>query len=605
MNVRNEHEALAKGGESAFASALADVDEVHAWRFDRFEFDARRGELRGLDGAPISLRPKAEALLRRFLAKPGELLGKDELMAALWPSAVVTDDSLVQCVGDLRVALGDSGQRMIRTVSRRGYRFESAVEVLTGEAPPAASPAPAEGDVARPKPNPAVHRDGSARSARRWRHVPIVILVAAGILVVVVLASSRLRPIGIDQELVRRHTIAVMPFASPADDPAVRASARQLADAIAAEITAHINMRGIGTGATAAFDEPMVPLARISKELKAFYVVSGRATALATGGYAVDVQVVATADGSALWSEHFEVGEGPGALTGSEVAQQVTSALRGRLFEIDSHRAMEQGHEPDGADLTMLGWHALDLRRSPDEMRRAHAWLQQALQKDPESVTALNGFAATTLASQLPGLPLSAAERIEAERAVDHAIQLAPNDSTAAMLWGNVQVLNGRPDLALPAFEKAIRIVPSFPNGHVLRAQALVLLGRTGEVNAEVDRAVRLAVAGRDSPRISSAYLSAAEAALMRGDDAEAHRFAELSIAERPSNAIAHGVLAASDALMGRSSRAPVEMAEFKRLWPDATVARFDELRPSTNAAFVAQRARLYDGLRKAGLPER
>lgn len=42
MNVRNEHEALAKGGESAFASALADVDEVHAWRFDRFEFDASR-----------------------------------------------------------------------------------------------------------------------------------------------------------------------------------------------------------------------------------------------------------------------------------------------------------------------------------------------------------------------------------------------------------------------------------------------------------------------------------------------------------------------------------------------------------------------------------
>jgi TolB-like protein len=527
-------------------------------------------------------------------------------MAALWPSAVVTDDSLVQCVGDLRVALGNSGQRLIRTVQRRGYRFECAVEALTGEAPRVAGPEPSDADVARPQPGPAAQGDDPARSARRWRHAPIVILAVAGILIGAVFASSRLRPVGIDEELARRHTIAVMPFASPVDDPALRSSVRLLADAIAAEITTHLGMRGIGTGATAAFDEPTVPLARIGKDLKASYVVSGKATALATGGYAVDVQAMAVADGSLLWSQRFEVGEGRGAVTGSDVAQVVTSALRGRIFEIDSHRAMQQGYEPDGADLTMLGWYAIDLRGSPVEMRRAQAWLRQALQKDSESVLALNGFAASTLVlAGMPGSPISAAERMEAEHAVDRSMQLAPNDATGAMLWSNFQISKGRPDLALPAIEKAIRIVPSFPNGHVLRAQVLVLLGRTGEVNAEVDQAVRLAVAGRDSPRVSFAYLAAAEAALMRGDDAEAHRFAELSIAERPSTYRAHAVLAASDALMGRSSRAAAEMAEFQRLWPEATVARFDESRPSTNPAFLAQRARLYEGLRKAGLPER
>ena len=54
----------------------------------------------------------------------GHLLGKDELMTLLWPRVVVVEDSLVQCVVELRRALGDSDRRIVRTVAGRGYRFD-------------------------------------------------------------------------------------------------------------------------------------------------------------------------------------------------------------------------------------------------------------------------------------------------------------------------------------------------------------------------------------------------------------------------------------------------------------------------------------------------
>ena len=58
------------------------------------------------------------------------------MLAAVWPNIVVTDDSLVQCVTELRRALRDHDQRLIKTVQRRGYRFEG---VLSAE-PSAAVP---------------------------------------------------------------------------------------------------------------------------------------------------------------------------------------------------------------------------------------------------------------------------------------------------------------------------------------------------------------------------------------------------------------------------------------------------------------------------------
>src|SRR3954467_3290949 len=98
-----------------------------AYRFDRFVLDLRRGALLALDGVELQLRPKSFTLLQLFVENAGRLLDRDTIMGAVWPDVFVTDDSITQCVGDIRRAFGDEAQRLLQTVPRRGYLFATEV----------------------------------------------------------------------------------------------------------------------------------------------------------------------------------------------------------------------------------------------------------------------------------------------------------------------------------------------------------------------------------------------------------------------------------------------------------------------------------------------
>lgn len=107
-------------------------------------------------GKEIKLRPKVYETLKYLVEHPGRLIGKQELIQAVWPDAFVTDDSLVQCTVELRRALADHDQHLLRTVPRRGYLFTAQVTEATQRAEIAgdridslASPEPATKRVSR------------------------------------------------------------------------------------------------------------------------------------------------------------------------------------------------------------------------------------------------------------------------------------------------------------------------------------------------------------------------------------------------------------------------------------------------------------------------
>jgi predicted ATPase/DNA-binding winged helix-turn-helix (wHTH) protein len=102
------------------------LDGPQIYQFDDFTLDVQRGcVLKG--GKEIKLRPKVYETLKYLVEHQGRLIGKEELMQAVWPDAFVTDDSLVQCTVELRRALGDHAQRLVKTVPRRGYLFGAPV----------------------------------------------------------------------------------------------------------------------------------------------------------------------------------------------------------------------------------------------------------------------------------------------------------------------------------------------------------------------------------------------------------------------------------------------------------------------------------------------
>src|SRR5262249_20559054 len=111
-------------------------------QFEGYTLDIARNSLRAAD-REIALRPKSFDLLRYLVENPDRLVTKEELLKAIWPNVVVTDESLLKCVSEVRQAIGDCDQAIIKTIPRRGYRFTAPVSRLTtnaAAAPPTAPP---------------------------------------------------------------------------------------------------------------------------------------------------------------------------------------------------------------------------------------------------------------------------------------------------------------------------------------------------------------------------------------------------------------------------------------------------------------------------------
>lgn len=114
------------------------------YTFDHYQVDPSRASL-VKDGAEYYLRPKVLKVLYYLLEHRDRVVGKQELLDAIWPGTMVTDDVLTQCVSDLRKALGDDPRspKYLRTIPKQGFRFVAAVEqipVAGAGAPPSEPP---------------------------------------------------------------------------------------------------------------------------------------------------------------------------------------------------------------------------------------------------------------------------------------------------------------------------------------------------------------------------------------------------------------------------------------------------------------------------------
>jgi adenylate cyclase len=92
----------------------------NSFRFESFTLDLERLCLRGPSGQ-VDVRRKSFDVLRYLIEHAGRVVTKEELIGAVWPDVTVGDESLTQCISEVRRALDDEGQRIIRTVPRRGY----------------------------------------------------------------------------------------------------------------------------------------------------------------------------------------------------------------------------------------------------------------------------------------------------------------------------------------------------------------------------------------------------------------------------------------------------------------------------------------------------
>ena len=114
--------------------AMAEMDSATRYRFGVFEANAATGELRR-QGIRVKLNTQPFQMLMLLLARPGELVTREDITRELWPEGTFVDfeHGMNSEVNRIREALGDKANkpRFVETVARRGYRFVAPVERIS------------------------------------------------------------------------------------------------------------------------------------------------------------------------------------------------------------------------------------------------------------------------------------------------------------------------------------------------------------------------------------------------------------------------------------------------------------------------------------------
>jgi TolB-like protein/DNA-binding winged helix-turn-helix (wHTH) protein/Tfp pilus assembly protein PilF len=552
--------------------------------FDGFRLDAMRRTLhRG--SAEVDLRAKCFDLLTCLARNAGRVLTKDELIETVWPNVVVTDESLTRCVSDIRHALGDGAQRIIKTVPRQGYVLASPVSF--GE--PVA--------LSRPVAAVAAHtRLGNWRKG--WLAAGALAVVAA-----VALMAWRpwVSPAGVTQPL----SIIVLPLANRSDDPGQLYFAEGLTDDLTTDLSRIPDSFVIARSTADTYRGKKVDVRQIGREVGVRYVLEGSVQRL-DDVVRLNLHLIDAENGRELWADRIDGNRRNLAELQSMVTGTVARTLQIRMVEAESQRSRRlRPHNPDAQD---LAWQALAAteRRTPESIAAARELLLRAVKMDPTSASSWSGLSQTyTIDVGNRWMNLRGASQEEwvrrAGEAAEKAYALDPNHADALGAMGRVLQVRGQPAQALPLFLRQIEVNRNDATGWCNAGYAYATLGKPDESIAANERALRLSP--RDG-RLYSFLVVIAAAHLHAGRDQEAVTWARRAIAARPGYSISHAWLAAAAANAGDMATARDAIAEFKRLQPDYTLATFRAEKHGDNPQFLAQRERFYQGLQLAGLAD-
>jgi len=226
--------------------------------------------------------------------------------------------------------------------------------------------------------------------------------------------------------------------------------------------------------------------------------------------------------------------------------------------------------------------------------------LEEALRHDPAYAEAW----AMSAFTYLNDVRFSATREQDLERAdaaVRRALALAPDSDGVRVLEGRLHYEQRNMPLALAAFERAAELNPNNVSALGFRGAALVMLGRPDEALAQIDQAIRLSP--RD-PQLAVWQMFGGVAHLHMGHDRAAVEWLTRSVKAYPLSPFGRLFLASALGASGRISEACEQMAQLQQMRPGFTMSRFRAVEPSDAAAFRAQRERVYEGLRRAGMPE-
>ncbi|MER8692100.1 winged helix-turn-helix domain-containing protein [Mesorhizobium opportunistum] len=487
------------------------------YTFAGFTLDLENGLLRSAVGE-ISLRPKSFDVLSYLVGNAGRVVPKGELLDAIWTDVTVTEDSLTQCIRDVRLALNDQAQDLIRTLPRRGYMF-------SGEATEQSDPLPA---------------------------LPVV--------------ASPTAP-----------SIAILPFVNMSSDPEHDFFAAGLAEDI---ITRLSRLRWLFVSArnsSFTYKDNTVDAKQVGQELGVRYVLNG---SVRRSGQRLRISTRLSDASTALqvWAERYDVEVADFFALQDQIAESVIAAIEPRIYTAEHQRF--QSRPPDSLDAwgsVMKAMPYVWTWGSAEEIETAQSLLKRATDIDPDYARANSLLAWTHAARVQLGLADPIETMATARQMAQMAIRRDPEDPWTHFASGYVHMVAREFDPAVADLKEAIELNPSLAFAHMILGSTY---GYGGMPEAGMRHlALAAKMSPRDFTQAAN-FATTGLCHLMARRFAEAVAWEWRAVELRPHFGTAWRTMAAAAGLAGDHDTAVHALSQARRLHPSLSVDWIERYHP-------------------------
>ena len=535
-----------------------------AYRFGPFRLDPRAASLQRGDEA-IALRRKSFDVLLHLVRNRDRVVSKDELMGTVWADVVVTDNSLAQCVKEIRDALGDEAQEIVATSARRGYVFRADVTEIAADPPPAAR--------------------ASANRPRRAGIFAATLAILGLSAAVLYVELDRGTPAPAASE---RLSLAVLPFRGPAaDDYFSSGIATDIAAALGrfpelAVASPDIVAHRAGAGAT--------PRDATTPDVR--YLVEGTVLRSPTM-IRISVRLTDVPRARLLWSQTYDAPAAQVLAIQDAITSRIAGALAVKVANVEEKRsASKSAGTLEAYDFVLRGRERLaHLNRTAHSEARMD--FERAIALDPTSAAPYIGLGRVDLSAAAMGWTEDAEQAFRhAEDAALRAIALDEFDPEAHALLGRAYARTGQYDRAVETLKRAVKLNPSAPESYAALGDALLWSGDPAAAADALETSLAM-----DPGRSAEDLFSLGTAYLLTGKNADAARTLERATQRNEGNPYIYAALAAAYAASGRPAESRAAAAEVRRRNPFFDADEFGSLLRDR-----AQREALARALKSAGL---
>ncbi len=545
-----------------------------------FVFSLKNNELRNENGNTFHLRHQSSDALAYLLRHNGELVSKTELIENLWSDTFVTDDSLVQCIADIRRVLNDTDHRIVQTLPKKGYKIE-AVPIATAER------------------QSVEHAIVETSKIPRLMLIGLAIAVVTGLFIWQTIRSDfePLDPADANLALPERPSIAVLAF----DDQSQGDDKGYLSDAISEEIIARLSHFSdffvIAKNSSFYYRDKKVDLRDVAKELGVRYVLEG-SQQKSGEKLRVTAQLVDATVGKTIWVEKYDRDLVEIFALQEDITRTIAATLEENINQAEYNRLLRQKTESLEAYELVNRGRAERLKFTPEGHVLAKELSEKALAIDPgysEAYFSLAWVHINCFRWAWCGDRPQEDALDQAFVAARKAVELDPDSSLAHWVLANATMQSGDLEQAVIEYDRSIALNPNSAGVLADSTEPLVYLGRMDEGVARIKAAIRL------NPHHPDWYYWTLAWALYFAGEYEAGLWAIKQMANIPN--LARRTQAALLVRLGRIEEAE---AAIEKLLQNAPDYRIELQQHSLEGKFrdPSFADRFIEDLRAAGLPD-